>query len=499
MATTSSIYNDDEHFNYTLFLDWSNDCDLDCLWDRVRASRLSVLRPLSVILSLIGLIGIVGNILVISVFSRTVQKRTSTYLVLMLAITDLIACSIVIPGTLMKEWLFKFKSDFICKLWELMRNFAIISSATILAAIALERFLLVYKRNHKDGNKHVTIAMILVTMVTGIALGIPPMLGVGVYMKTEDGELINMKVCMPNDQLISAEGLFLYWQIVTSLFGLLILTIIILYMLIFVMVYKHSTRINNQTTSNAGLTSTKSTQRGTNFLPFIGFSKSERPNTLKFKTSRIPKNTLSLGVGLSKIQRLFKSNKRAKAMTNNQIITIKIEQNSTTSSSIPLGNSHQNLVQNSRASLKSPEPGTSGFPEIRHVNTFKKNRTEKNIKPDTAFQSHDKRPANQMLDIPATHNAAATSTNQNQVLPMKNRSAHIKTTKVLCIITTVYIIAFLPMFLITHKALQQNEILFYFYFINNAANPVIYSFMNRKFRHDIWKMFTRKSGTVWTG
>jgi hypothetical protein len=488
MTTSPTFY--EEQLNFTDPWDWNDDCALDCLWDRVRKSRLFVLRPLTIILSLIGIIGVIGNILVILVFSRTVKKRTSTYLVLTLAIIDLIACIIVIPGTLLKEWLFEFKSDLICKLWELMRNWAIISSAMILAAIALDRFLLVYKKTHQDGSKNVTMTMILVTMVTGIALGVPPMLGVGTYMETEEGGLINMDVCMPNDQLISVDSLFLYWQIVTSLFGLLILTIIVLYMLIFAMVYRHSTRIHDST----GLSSTQSKQigQGTTVLPFVGFSKSDRPNMLKINTSNQGtqhKNFLT--TRLNTMKNHFKRTKLVTKKADEQVITIKIVENSTTSTSTPNHKQEDNCHHRNTLFSKSNGARSGMQPNIPLVET----------KNDIVSHDHlNTKPANQRLNIPSTHNAPSTSAaNQKQALPMKNRSAHIKTTKVLCIITTVYIIAFLPMFLITHKALEKNVIIFYLYFINNAANPVIYSFMNRKFRQDIWKMFSCRSNRVWTG
>ena len=488
MTTSSSFYG--EQFNYTDTWDWNNDCDIDCLWDRVRLSRLFVLRPLTIILSLIGIIGVIGNILVILVFSRTVKKRTSTYLVLTLAIIDLIACVIVIPGTLLKEWRFKFKCDLICKLWELMRNWAIISSAMILAAIAFDRFLLVYKKTHQDGSKHVTMTMILVTMVTGIALGVPPMLGVGTYMETEEGGLINMDVCMPNDQLISVDSLFLYWQIITSLFGLLILTIIVLYMLIFAMVYRHSTRIHDST----GLSSKQSKQmgRGTTVLPFVGFSKSEKPNISQKNTKKQTENHNNfLASRYKTVKNYFIKTKPLTKRKDNQIITIKIIENSTPSTST-LNYDREDICHHQNKTI----PTSTVKGSVLQPNTSLDEKKNDEV-------SHDHvptKPANQRLAIPNTHNAPSTSTtNQKQALPMKNRSAHIKTTKVLCIITTVYIIAFLPMFLITHKALEKNIILFYLYFINNAANPVIYSFMNRKFRQDIWRMFSCRSNRVWTG
>lgn len=482
------------------------DCDMECIWNRYRKSRTPILRPLTFFLSIIGIVGILGNTLVIIVFARTVQKRTSTYLVLMLAIIDLIACAIVIPGTLLKEWSFEFKSDLVCKLWELMRHFAIISSAMILAAIAFDRFLLVYRRL-QNGNKHLTMAMILVAVVSSIALGVPPMLGVGVYMESFDGGLINIKVCMPNDQYISAEGLFLYWQIVTGLFGILIITIVSFYTLIFAMVYRHSARITSNSMNKSACPRQTSTQskiqkQGINVLPFIGLPKSEQQTTYQINSSK-PQMATFLPVTLLKAKRLFRKSKQTSPSKDNQVVAIKVIQNSASSvSSLSLG-------EDNNYTIKNPNPltvqGTSKLmlePEAstgRKLRQGHKNTSSKML--SVVAKSHDQVSQKALGSTikQSTHNATAKSTNHSQYQQMRNQSAHVKTTQVLCIITTVYIISFLPMFLITHQVLGKNVIIFYLYFINNAANPIIYSFMNKKFRQDICKMFSCKSNRIWTG
>jgi len=49
----------------------------------------------------------------------------------------------------------------------------------------------------------------------------------------------------------------------------------------------------------------------------------------------------------------------------------------------------------------------------------------------------------------------------------------------LFVVTVVFVLTFLPAFLMVLKLVPHNIIVFYFYFANNVANPVIYSFMNR--------------------
>ena len=49
----------------------------------------------------------------------------------------------------------------------------------------------------------------------------------------------------------------------------------------------------------------------------------------------------------------------------------------------------------------------------------------------------------------------------------------------LFVVTVVFVITFLPAFLMVLKLIPYNIIVFYFYFANNVANPFIYSFMNQ--------------------
>jgi cholecystokinin A receptor/hypocretin (orexin) receptor 2 len=67
----------------------------------------------------------------------------------------------------------------------------------------------------------------------------------------------------------------------------------------------------------------------------------------------------------------------------------------------------------------------------------------------------------------------------------KQRSANIKTAGILFIVTIVFIIAFLPAWLMAMRALAGNIILFYMHFSYNVANPIIYAFFNQNFRKEM--------------
>lgn len=67
----------------------------------------------------------------------------------------------------------------------------------------------------------------------------------------------------------------------------------------------------------------------------------------------------------------------------------------------------------------------------------------------------------------------------------KMRIANIKTAFMLSIVALVFIIAFLPSWLVALNVLSSNIIVFYMYFIYNVVNPVIYAFLNETFREQL--------------
>jgi hypothetical protein len=60
-----------------------------------------------------------------------------------------------------------------------------------------------------------------------------------------------------------------------------------------------------------------------------------------------------------------------------------------------------------------------------------------------------------------------------------NLLANLKTAAMLFVVTVVFVVTFCPAFLMALQRAPYNIIVFYLYFANNVANPVIYSFMNQ--------------------
>jgi len=73
----------------------------------------------------------------------------------------------------------------------------------------------------------------------------------------------------------------------------------------------------------------------------------------------------------------------------------------------------------------------------------------------------------------------------------RNRLANIKTAAMLFVVTLVFTVSFFPSLAMTNYILPYNMVIFYMYFANNVANPIIYSFMNSNFRKRLVQLFCK--------
>ncbi|KAK3105704.1 hypothetical protein FSP39_003839 [Pinctada imbricata] len=73
-----------------------------------------------------------------------------------------------------------------------------------------------------------------------------------------------------------------------------------------------------------------------------------------------------------------------------------------------------------------------------------------------------------------------------------DRLANIKTAVMLFTVAVVFIIAFLPAWLMALDLITHIQVIFYMYFVYNVVNPIIYAFMNPTFRQDIRKIVFRR-------
>lgn len=72
-----------------------------------------------------------------------------------------------------------------------------------------------------------------------------------------------------------------------------------------------------------------------------------------------------------------------------------------------------------------------------------------------------------------------------------NFLANIRTAIMLFVVALVFIISFLPSWLMATHLIEYEIVVFYMHFVYNVANPVIYAFMNQSFRKELKRVFQR--------
>lgn len=428
---------------------------------QLRKQQYSAILAITIALSIISVIGILGNSIVIAVFMRTMMKHTSTYFLLMLAITDLIICSLIIPGLIVQEWYIPFRVDIICKLWEMVRMAAIPTSAFLLVGIAFDRYFLICKNSYVIMTRRRSHAVIILMFLMGFSFGVPPMLGVGVYQDNGNDRLNYIGLCVTNYARITMTGLEHYWLVVTLTFAIMIIIMTVLYSCIILTVYKQSRKwkqILSRKIQPMTTQETKSADQSTD----LESEQNSKTNSLVQNDSRSSE--------LATIKRSQVILPRVECYP----LKIKVKRN------ILKSNSLENTSENNQGIIKTFSPSTSG-PGATSTDDVDNLATS-----DTFPKTADVGANNKVsMSRPGKSVNRAKKSEDRSIF---RQTAHGKTAKVLIVVSLVYLISFVPTFLMTHKVIPYNEIFFYMYFINNAANPVIYSFMNKRFRNDMWKL-----------
>ena len=78
---------------------------------------------------------------------------------------------------------------------------------------------------------------------------------------------------------------------------------------------------------------------------------------------------------------------------------------------------------------------------------------------------------------------------ETQTIREKGLVANVRTAGMLFVVTAVFIIVFLPAWLMAHEVIPFSAVIFYCYFFYNVANPIVYAFMNKSFRRNLKDVF----------
>lgn len=376
-----------------------------------------------------SIIGIMGNALVLYVFSSFKQKLTSTIFILTLATTDFITCLITIPFTIVAEAVqHRLEYDLVCKLYNFLMTTTVPFSAFVMVAIAVDRYLCIC-----HPFKHV-MTIRRAEYIVGFLCVFAVILGILCSLNYT-------LVLYPNDAQNASK------PINSSLFNESIDTSTLT-----------SFVDTSNTTVSVNITEKPIIQQLVCF-PVANYEKTTSFFNIyqKIYSSFFAICCLIVMVLYAMIYRsvLARRRQRFKTVTNSccwDALPSEVEQ--------------------------------TEFSTLNNETSFSKTQNDKEEKINKAVQKNGNDTSISDRDVIIKPGGISRAKLE------KMRMANIKTAFMLSIVTLVFIIAFLPSWLVALRVFEMNVVVFYLFFIYHIANPVIYAFMNNAFRTKLKELFT---------
>ena len=389
------------------------------------------------ILSVLSAMGTAGNALVLYVFSQKKDKLVSTLFIIVLALVDFITCLIVIPYTMYMEYVdFHIKYDVLCKVYQFLITSNIPFSALIMVAIAIDRYFCICHPFLHAINIQRAKIMIAALALFACGLGVVVGLMFGVYHPAAV-PLAYTDNSTDNGSGHNGTG--------------------------FDVVEPDDSReminagYNINALGNGSAVENASYRQMKNVVMYTGQC---APNDLilspifqwyyqKFFTAMY---LVCLIIVIVLYVLIYKS-----------VLARRTKRAKQKSKSLPLVTSLSTAAHpdsTTEETLLTTVNGANG-----DATKDCKNGSTKSAK------SKDK------------------SQKRKSTKRDKNRMANLKTAAMLFVVTVVFIVTFTPAFLMVLQLITYNMIVFYVYFANNVANPIIYSFMNKNFRDDLKRLF----------
>ena len=458
---------------------YNNNMDMwEEMLQQMREDDMDQLIPLTVVLVILGVSGILGNCAVLCVYGhrhRRPANQVGIHLVVTLAVVDLLACATIIPGTLAQAWHLMFPSDAMCKLFELARGSLMPLSSLLLLALACERFLVICcSCQHCNITPRKLAMTICVLVVTGILFGIPYALVVGVYSLYGDNNYVYIGICVINNvEHYATFQTFLHIQ--TGMYALLIATVITCYGLIFRKVHKTEKACRRSFITDL-------------LQPSMNLNSSSNKNTYIHQTG-IQSNETNVNPDTKDTAKTHSPN--VSVVEGNNFSCIENEKNDDFSptrkkSSLFLCNSHlpgAEICPNSSDEVRDPIELS-----ITTLYMASEQQPISSNKPCESKASSKPPSYKKVKHISFKSRVSPSNAWVPKRIPSPTNGVHLRMAKVMLVISLVFIMAYLPMYLMQYEVISFHMLGFYFYFLNNAANPFVYSLMNRRFRKALCEM-----------
>ncbi len=402
-------------------------------------------------------IGVPGNILIIVVFkhrqTKMSQSTVTNTLIIALAIIDLIVCAINMPLAILDE-AHVFQTNFVCKLSTCMTYFFITASSSMLFMLAVERFISICRPHNTLAPKYAYIMVVLVLTLSLIISG--PAFRIHHYQPNHN----KCASCQP----FKGKGMTDIFNIcVVVIFFVNLLGIIILYSAVYRTVYIRATKWRRTV------------------IPFQteSYSPQLHPGSSLFKSQQDKMNQVSTYDQKSSSKPPTSTNVTTYSMPNHDEMNISSLEKNDQKRTITLPTYTQ-------GGATSPTPNQDKRKYLLAVNTLKSvvhnPPVHIQVMTPTTCPMPKQAECTSSLQL-KTH--GHTSTNKSSTCTQfktQHDKAQTRVLVMLSSVTVVYIVSWIPFWLLTFEFVADSVFIYYLMFVNNCSNAIVYFVFNEQIR-----------------
>lgn len=245
------------------------------------------LIPAMIYVGILMVLGVIGNLLVCYIFSFRLRMGTQHFLIVCLAVFDLLSCFISMPTEIVDMRFFlMFNDEFACRLLRFVNSYCAFASILTLVVIAVDRFRKICRPLSRQMSlRDVKIAMVAV-LFAALLFAIPAAILYGIRTTDTAEPGVFGHDCSTNDAVKDSMFPLVYNTILFVAFLILLITLSVLYAKIWIEMKRHRRYMARN--SDASSIQVKG------FSPKEGLSANEENNHLSFSCGGDNSNDVAL-------------------------------------------------------------------------------------------------------------------------------------------------------------------------------------------------------------
>lgn len=449
--------------------------------ERVNDERAHLLTPVIAFLSLLMVLGIVGNLLVLYVYEFRFKRSSSRAFILCLAMLDFVACVIGMPYHIYDMYhTYIYYDEASCKGLSYILGVTVTASSIILTIIAIDRYQKICKPFGKQisdlGTKKACVASVIVAIV----FSIPHIVMYGNASIEVEGANFTGVECYIKDEYEESSTSYIYFGFFFFLFITTTTALIVLYSLVGCKIRRRATNISSD---NGSTRKERPVAKARSFS--ICGSDPETSNEILSETDD--------SISAIKVKTISYKKGNAESMSE-----CKLEyENAATPIFEFTGVKQQDRDSSASRNSQARSPNS---PMIRNAARGESRKKKK-------FLDIYRRQTMSISDEDSEEGREQSQRSFRSSLSGKSLSKRqkrtVRITGMLFMITLVYIISYLPHLVLlilefmdpagfenlSPWAFTGYNLLLRSYFINNMANPIVYGFLDPKFKYEVVFLF----------